>query len=76
MSVEQRLRDGLAAELGRVNPDVEAMLAQVESGARRQRARCTVNLIVAASAAAVAGVLWGAGSLGWVTGQDDVPPLS
>lgn len=75
MSVEQRLRDGLAAELGRINPDVETMLAEVESGAGRQRTRRTVALAAAATVAAVGGLVWAGGSLGWLTGQEDVQPV-
>ena len=75
MSVEQRMRDGLAAELGRIDPDMESMLAQVETGVHRQRTRRTVILATAAAVTAVAGVVWAGGSLGWLTGQDDVQPI-
>lgn len=75
MLSEQATRDELRAVAQQVTPDVEAMALRVTTTARRQRQRRNLGLAAAAAAVGVAGVLWGAGSLGWVTGRGDVQPV-
>lgn len=74
MSVEEQIRSEMRTVGLAVEPDTDLALAQVESGVRRQRARRGIILATAAAVAAVAGVVWAAGSLGWLTGQGDVQP--
>lgn len=75
MSVEEQIRSEML-NVGRlIDPDVASALAQVESGVRRQHTRRAIILATAATLAAVAGLVWAGGPLGWLTGQDDVQPV-
>lgn len=74
MSVDERMRIGLRQAYDALDSDVEAALVHVESGVRHQRTRRTLLLATAAAVVVVAGVVWGPGALGWLSGQDEVQP--
>lgn len=74
MSVDERLRSGLreAAAVPRV--DTDSALVEVENMDTKVKTRHGVLLAVAAAAVVVAGLVWGPGIIGSVSGQGEMAP--
>ena len=75
MSIEEQIRTEMREVGLSVDPGIALALARVESGVRRQRTRRNIALAVAAAVVAIAGVLWGTGSIDSLPAPEDVQPI-